>query len=170
MKICKLLIISLVCFSICSCDKDESDSTGNPNVDTFIKQLKAGTYEYVILPEFTSQDIPALLEYRDNTRHLSVYPVNPISSYWGGDCELGTYVLWVIESIRVRSIEKNVMGFPSQNPVLALKGEEFQIVSKEESHRIASEAYYNWWIKNRHKPFNEFCTIDPLKSTAYKWY
>ncbi|MDR2918249.1 MAG: DUF4943 domain-containing protein [Tannerella sp.] len=170
MRICNILLILVICVSISSCQKDESDTSGSPDVEAFIKQLKSGKYDAMALPEFTYHDIPALLEYRDKTQLISEYPVNPISSFWGGECELGTYALWIIESIRVRAIGSNTMGFPSQNPIFELKGEGMQLVPKKESHRIASDAYYNWWITNKHNHFYEFCHIDPLADTNFRWH
>lgn len=171
MKICNILLILVICTGVSSCQKNESDTTGSPDVEVFIKQLKSGKYDAMKLPEFTWHDIPTLLKYRDNAQLISEYPVNPISSYWGGECELGTYTLWIIESIRMRALGKSTMGFPSQNPVLELRGDEgLQLAPKEESHRIASNAYNNWWITNRDKQFHEFCNIDPLKNTDYRWH
>lgn len=167
-------IIVLTPFLIClqSCDKNDSDIAKNKSVEQFIKSLKLGEYESSFLPDFTYKDIPALLQYRNEKFIIAKFPKNPISSLAMPECNLGMFVLWTIESIRVVSIDSTnlVMNFPSQNPILGLRlSDELQIVMDELSHNIAAKAYYDWWENNKMKEFDEFNIIDPLHETDYRW-
>jgi hypothetical protein len=102
-----------------------------------------------------------------------MFPHNPFSSLYGPDCKLGIYVLWTIESIRAVSIESEylIMGFPSQNPILALRdSDELNLVSDDLSHTIAADAYFDWWENNKNKDFDDFKNIDPLEETEYRWH
>lgn len=155
-----------------SCDKNDSEIAENKNVEQFIESLKTGTYESILLPEFTHKDIPALLKYRNNEQIITRFPQNPISSYSMLECRLGMLVLWTIESIRAVSIDCPylIMNFPSKNPILGLKhSEEYQVVVDDLSHDIAAKAYFDWWENNKGKNFNRFNHIDPLKDTDYIW-
>ncbi len=125
------------------------------------------------LPEFTYQDIPALIKYRNETQIITNFPHNGISSLYEPECTLGMYVLWTIESIRAVAINSEylIMRFPSQNPILALRdADELSLVYSIESHQIAAKAYFDWWENNKQKNFNKFKNIDPLKFTKYRWH
>jgi len=154
-------------FVIFGCEKQGD----NPEVETYINQLKTNSYEAFELPAFKSSDIPALLEYRNSTIVITNFPHNGISSLWGPDCKLGMYVLWTIESIRAVEIKsKYLIGrFPSQNPILALKAsQELNLVYDSKSQEAAAKAYYEWWYSSY--ILNDKMNIDPLKDTDYKWY
>lgn len=158
---------------ITGCDKKEEIVTDNPEVEAYIKQLKSGEYDSFRLPEFTGTDIPALLQYRDEAQIITGFPWNPVSSYAMQECRLGIYVLWTIESIRAASIGSNylIMGFPSQNPILALRAtQELKMIFDNKSHEVAAEAYYKWWYGNSGKSFDSFNHIDPLEATDYRWH
>jgi hypothetical protein len=89
------------------------------------------------------------------------------------ECKLGMYVLWTIESIRVRSLttQPDTWGFPSQNPVLKLRNSTtLVLVTDNAAFQIASKAYFDWWEANKSKSFDEFKAIDPLQNTDYKWH
>ena len=175
MKTLNFLIIMVSLTILNSCNKNETEEypNPNPNVEKYIELLKSNQYDSINLPAFTYQDIPALLKYRNEAQIITNFPHNPISSFWGSECKLGMYVLWTIESIRAVAINSKylIMRFPSQNPILALRdSDELNLVYTDESHQIAAKAYYNWWENNKHKSFNEFKNIDPLKSTNYRWH
>ncbi|MBN2349767.1 MAG: DUF4943 family protein [Bacteroidales bacterium] len=173
MRIIKFLIITIVWVGIISCEKEESYDLVNPGVEQYIELLKAGEYDAMNLPEFTYRDIPALLQYRNETRIITDFPHNPISSFYGPECKLGMYVLWTIESIRAVSIQSEylIRRFPSQNPILAQRNsDELVLVSDIISHNIVAQAYFDWWENNKHKDFEEFDHIDPLEQTDYKWH
>ncbi|WP_207425903.1 DUF4943 family protein [Pedobacter sp. SYSU D00535] len=166
-----LLLVALI--ALFSCDKKDNDDTKNVDVQTFVELLKSGKYDSSNLPSFTYQDIPALLQYRNETQLITNFPRNPISSLYGPECKLGMYVLWTVESIRAVSANSKsvIMGFPSQNPTLALKNEtELRLVSDDLSHSTAAEAYYNWWTSNKNRSFDQFKDLDPLKDTPYRWH
>jgi len=159
-----LAIISI----LFGCEKQKLD---NPDVETFVSQLISSQYESNELPAFSEDDIPALLEYRNETTIITKYPRNGISSLWMQECKLGMYVLWTIESIRAIEIESEYLigRFPSQNPILALRdAPELDLVYDDQSHLDAAEAYNDWW--NSSYLFRDKMKIDPLKDTNYRWH
>ena len=162
----KLLMLTAL-FGLIGCEKQKD----NPEVETYISQLKSNSYEAFELPEFTSSDIPALLNYRNETTLISNFPRNGISSYMQRECKLGMYVLWTIESIRAVEIEsKYLIGrFPSQNAILALRAStELKLALDDESQTVAAKAYYDWWHSVH--IFKDKMKIDPLKETDYRWH
>jgi hypothetical protein len=143
------------------------------SVETYIAQLKANKVSSDNLPSLTHQDIPILLENRNDTQIITNFPRNLISSYYQPECTVGMYILWTIESIRAVSINSQflIQRFPSQNPILTLRNStELKLISDSASHLIAAQAYYDWWTKNKSKDFDTFKNIDPLNSTDYKWH
>jgi hypothetical protein len=162
----KLLTLAAL-FGLIGCEKQ----VDNPEVETYINQLKSNSYEAFELPAFTPSDIPALLNYRNETMIITDFPHNGISSLWAPECKLGMYVLWTIESIRAVEIKSEYLigRFPSQNPILALKASTvLQLVNDDKSQTEAAKAYYDWWhsvhiLKDKMK-------IDPLKDTDYRWH
>ncbi len=173
MKILKLYFVLISLAAIISCKKSESEVKASISVERYIELLKANQYELSNLPEFTYQDIPALLKYRSETQIITNFPHNSISSLYKRDCTLGMYVLWTIESIRAVAIKSEylIMRFPSQNPILALRGaDDLSLVYSEKSHQIIAKAYFDWWGNNEQKKFNKFKNIDPLKATDYRWH
>jgi hypothetical protein len=156
-----------------SCKDENHDPVNNLNVSKYIEALKSNQYHEDQLPEFIAEDIPALLEYRNETRIITDFPRNPISSYYRSECSLGLYVLWTIESIRARSINSEflLMGFPSQNPILELKeAEGSEFVSAELSQEPVAKAYFDWWESNKSKDFEEFKHMDPLEALNFRWH
>jgi hypothetical protein len=167
--ICLLVLLA----GIAGCDKENENVTGNPEVESYIQQLKSGEYDSYRLPEFSDADIPDLLQYRDEKQLITGFPWNPVSSFAMQECRLGIFVLWTIESIRATSIESKylIMGFPSQNPVLALRNTEgLEMVFDDQAHEVAAKAYFKWWYSNNGKPFDSFNYIDPLETTGYRWH
>ena len=161
------LFILVTLFGIFGCEKH----TDNPDVDTYIEQLISGTYDSFELPDFNTNDISALLEYRNETTIITDFPHNPISSFMQQECKLGMIVLWTVESIRaVENNSEYLIGrFPSQNPVLALRdAPELHMVFDEQSHKEAARAYNDWW--NSFHPFKGEIKIDPLSKTNYIWH
>ena len=167
-----LFLMMIFFATLLGCKKNDFESTTNISVNRYIELLKANQYDSVNIPAFTYQDIPALLTYRNDTQLISVFPRNPISSFYGQDCKLGIYVLWTIESIRAVSIKSKylILRFPSQNAILALRNADFGLVKDEVSHQEAANAYFIWWESNKRKDFSVFASIDPLSGTAYKWH
>jgi hypothetical protein len=162
----KLLILVLFLFSISiGCEKQNND-----NVETYITQLKEGQYDTYYLPDFHPSDIPALLNYRNDTTSIVKFPRNGISSYMQMKCKLGMLVLWTIESIRAVEIDSEFLigKFPSQNPILAIRETPSKWVFDDESHKTAAKAYYDWWHSVH--IFKDKMKIDPLKDTDYMWH
>jgi len=169
----KLTFICLTILATLTSSCDENISTKSESVENYIRLLKSNQYRSDNLPLFTYQDIPFLLEYRNETQLITNYPRNMISSYYQPECALGMYVLWTIESIRAISINSTslMQRFPSQNPILALKNStELKLVSDNTSHSIVAKAYSDWWTSNKNIDFNTFKNIDPLEKTDYKWH
>jgi hypothetical protein len=147
------------------------EKTNNPAVEEYISQLASGQYTSMELPAFHPTDIPALLNYCNDTRVISNFPHNGISSLWAPECNLGMYVLWTIESIRAVEIKSvNLIGrFPSQNPILALRNaSRLELVYDDKSQKEAAKAYIEWW-NSAYLPSDKMM-IDPLKNTDYKWH
>jgi hypothetical protein len=171
MKTLKILIFCVSLISILGCDKD-SEELKNIDVEKYVEQLKKGGYESFDLPAFTYNDIPALLEYRNETQTITDFPHNGISSLWMPECSLGMYVLWTIESIRAVAIDSEYLigRFPSQNPIVQQREEPFDLESGNEIQEMVSKAYYDWWEDNKHKNFDNFKNIDPLSDLEYRWH
>lgn len=172
MKTLKILLFCVSLISILGCNKNESEDLRNLDVEKYVEQLKNGEYESFDLPAFTYKDIPALLEYRNETQIITNFPHNGISSLWMPECSLGMYVLWTIESIRAVVIDSEYLigRFPSQNPVVQKREDWSDIERGEEIQLIISKAYFDWWEENKNKSFNNFKNIDPLSSTEYRWH
>ncbi|HJZ39428.1 MAG TPA: DUF4943 family protein [Bacteroidales bacterium] len=173
MKTFRSFFILILFISIVSCEKDNPVEIYNMDVENYIELLKSNQYDSLNLPEFTFEDIPALLKYRNEKQIITNFPHNPISSLWGPECKLGMYVLWTIESIRAVAINSEylIMRFPSQNPILALKdAEELTLVNDVKSHEIAAHAYIVWWYNFMHMSTEAFMYSDPLENTNYRWH
>jgi hypothetical protein len=160
-----LLILSLFIFHV-SCEKQNSNS----EVESYITLLRTDQYDAYNLPEFQPSDIPALLKYINDTNSISRFPRNGISSYMQTSCKLGMIVLWTIESIRAIEINSDrlVGRFPSQNPILALRGNLSRWVFDSRSQLEAAKAYDDWWHSVH--IFTDKMKIDPLKDTPYSWH
>jgi len=61
MKTLKLFLVLILLTVLISCKKSESEVKTNLSVERYIELLKANQYDSSYLPEFTYQDIPALL-------------------------------------------------------------------------------------------------------------
>ena len=162
---CLILVLS-------GCKDDATPST-DMDVESYIELLRTDQYQLETLPNFTPDDIPALLAYRNETDAISVFPRNPISSFYMEDCQLGMLVLWTIESIRAVSIqsEEVVMNFPSLNPILRARDkDELEFISESTTLEEAAVAYHDWWQSNQGKDFTDFLELDPLDGTKYTWH
>jgi len=79
--------------------------------------------------------------------------------------------MWTVESIREMENGSRdlILGFPSQNSVLALREtHEFMQVTDEQAHRDASKAYYEWWYSSYDIKIK--MNTDPLAGTKYRWH
>ncbi|MBL7970620.1 MAG: DUF4943 family protein [Prolixibacteraceae bacterium] len=172
MKTVKILILAGFFSGLLSCNKDEINNT---EVETYIELLKTNQYDAFRLPEFSFDDIPALLKYTYDFSVVNKFPHNPISSYapTNSDYRLSVLVLWTIESIRLAATDnKLVLGFPSQHPFVQTKSEPIKWITNHEDkiYETIRQAYWNWWKENEHKKISSFCNIDPLSETKYQWH
>jgi Domain of unknown function (DUF4943) len=166
MKVKYYLFVLIILTGLTGCEK-----TTNPEVEEYISQLKSNQYAAYDLPDFKPSEIPALLNYRNDTKVITNFPHNGISSLWAPECKLGMYVLWTIESIRAVEINsENLIGrFPSQNPILAMRdASDMQLVYDDKSHMEAAKAYYEWWYSAY--LLSDKMRVDPLKDTDYRWH
>jgi hypothetical protein len=159
-----ILILAVI---LTSCEKVTLE---NMSVDKYIRLLKSGNYDYIELPPFNSDDIPGLMKYIDDKQIIENFPVNPVSSLYAPDCNLGIYAIWTIESIRVSSIvaDAQPFRFPSLIPALMFRNPDFSgIVDTDLVHQEVVKAYQDWWNSNSN--FQQIKNIDPLESTEYRW-
>lgn len=168
-----LMLLALACAWV-SCSDDVLDME-NPDVDLFVKQLKAGTLAVneetgtVVMPQFTTDDIEALLYYAEDLTEIPSFPLALVSYLAGGKPRLGECVLWVIESIRVgsnaslgsRMVHKDAVNY-----------EGIYFLSDDEL--LDAAAHYRWWW-NKTKHSGILSVIDtavdePLAGSDYRWW
>ena len=126
-----LVLFTVIVFTGCS---EETLDYDHPDVDLFVKQLKAGNYNakdekgVIGVPHFSEEDIPELFNYAED---LTIIPSFPsVYNSNSGKIRLGECILWVIESIRSRLMPKTMKLFISsqmrkywmQLPVIAVGG------------------------------------------------
>lgn len=175
MKTLKFLFLLVSIIGLIGCDKKDSEEIPNLEVEKYIELLKSDQFVSIKIPAFTSNDIPALLKYRNDNQIVTQFPANYISSFAMPEpkYKLGVLVLWTVESIRISSIENSINGeFPSQNPFIALRNNpsEWVLDYNSQAYSIISQAYFDWWESNKHKGFDQFKSIDPLINTNYRWH
>jgi hypothetical protein len=143
MKNLKPLITYLCLLSLLGCNNDSDPS--DMSVDRYVELLKKGKYEPWELPNFTSQDILALLAYRNESQLIKDFPINMISSSLTAECSLGMYALWTIESIRALAVNSKYLigSFPSQNPVVKKKADFEWIAQSEAVRATVAESYFS---------------------------
>lgn len=177
-KTMTLLLIFLMHFCI-SCEKG-SFNIDNPDVDTFVEQLKNGTYNqfevgqdgeklWTRMPKFRKEHIPRLINLAKDTSYISPcnhFPVNPVSSISTsrGFGEkpyiiLGEYLLWCVEGI----IHKG--EFVSLTPMVFNTENEGELINGKvilELRRV----YQKWWEEHGE---TEPLSKNPLEGTDYQW-
>lgn len=155
-----------------ACNNIEEAPLQNVDVENYIALLVKGEFTAIDLPDFTEADIPKLLNYRNKTEKITIFPRNMISSYMNKECSLGMYVLWTIESIRAVAIDSEYLigRFPSQNPVVKERSGGIDLVPEEDAHPIVAQAYLDWWQNNQDQSFEAFKETDPLLDTGLIWH
>lgn len=163
-----LLIVLAV--SGCSHDVDPGDPEMlNIEVDEFVSQLKDGTYgrnesnsngmaQWLYLPAFTMQDIPALIGFAEDTCHIKSFPVAPFSSYWIDDFVLGECLLWTVEGIRKGDKYFSLVPWINKDGNRASQQDILEV----------RELYRKWWLKVDGSPAR-MKELDPLAETTYAW-
>jgi hypothetical protein len=177
MKTLKIFAIAIPLLAFFACEKEGNGQTETKEeVKKYVNELKDNQYEGRDLPAFTDKHIYELLKYRNEKGIITKFPCNPVSSLYQEECELGVYVLWTIESIRIKFANSDLLiieKFPSLNPILRLRdSEEFVPVFDydSEAYQILSDAYFTWWTNNQGKTLIEIMKTDPLENTLYKWH
>jgi hypothetical protein len=169
-------VLVLLCIG---CEKEKFDIS-NPDVAVFVRQLKNGTYScyekgemgenlWLIMPNFKSDHMSSLIEFADDTAHISSFPINPVSSrrpYPEGReyFILGECLLWTAEGIR------NGYGYGSLDPFLidtaSAENERYAGLNGDEI-LIVRAIYEDWWNKNKDY---DWMNKDPLGDTSYRWF
>jgi hypothetical protein len=168
--LCCLLLIG---FS--GCNKQSTLDYNHPEVNLFVKQLKAGKYNTEnndilnSMPKFTMEDIGTLLKHADDLTLISSFPLAPVSYAAGGKLRLGECLLWTVESIRLG--HKASMGCKMVHDD-ADNYEGIYFLSDEEV-LDAVQHYMRWW-DNRKYPRTMWtvdpCNNEPLCGSGYMWW
>ena len=175
----KLILFAALTLSFFSCEKDKFD-VGNPDVEQFVYQIKTGTYScyekgesgedlWLLMPDFTERHIQSLIDFANDTTHITAYPFNPISSrtpypYGRNYAILGECLLWTVEGIR------NGYKFGSLDPYMIdtsrIESERYKGLNGIEI-LIVREIYKNWW--NTYNK-TDWKYKNPLEKTTYIWF
>ena len=147
----------------------------HPDVDLFVKQLKAGKYSTQSpdglsnMPKFTSEDIEELLKYAEDLTVIPSFPLAPVSYSAGGKLRLGECILWTVETIRLgnnASMGCKMVHTDAENY------EGIYFLSDEEVLDAASR-YRRWW-ETRKYPRTMWtidpCYDEPLCGSGYMWW
>lgn len=169
-----LMIFTLLC--MCR-EKDEFD-INNPDVETFVQQLKEGTYNnymkaesgdnlWLLMPEFSSSHIQSLIDLSIDTSYIRNFSVNPISSRTPFPNErdyfiLGECLLWTVEGIR------NGSGYGSLDPYLIDNSlvEKYNGLNGLGIYHVR-DLYIDWWESHSNGNWKE---INPLEGSNYIWF
>ncbi len=171
-----ILIAFVGVFSICwvSCSEETLDYN-HPDVDLFVKQLKAGKYSAEgpdglnTMPKFSKNDISELLKYAEDLSAIPSFPLAPVSYSAGGKLRLGECILWTVESIRLGQNASMGCKMVRAN---ADNYEGIYFLSDEEVLDAAAR-YRRWW-ENRKYPKTVWtidpCYNEPLCGSGYMWW
>lgn len=169
------LLLLLCCFSFFSCGEETLDFN-HPDVDLFVKQLKAGKYtvqnpeEGVSnVPKFNKNDIEGLLKYAEDMTVIPSFPLAPVSYSAGGKLRLGECILWTVETIRLghnASMGCKMVHIGAENY------EGIYFLTDEEVLDAAAR-YRRWW-EGRRYPRTMWtvdpCYDEPLCGSGYMWW
>lgn len=168
------VFFTLSVFSLFSCSKETLDYN-HPNVDLFVKQLKAGKYStqspdgLSSMPKFTSEDIETLLKYVEDLTVIPSFPLAPVSYSAGGKLRLGECILWTVETIRLghnASMGCKMVHTDAENY------EGIYFLSDDEVLDAAAR-YRRWW-ETRKYPRTMWtvdpCYDEPLCGSGYMWW
>lgn len=170
----RIMLLVFFTLSLVSCSKETLDYN-HPDVDLFVKQLKAGKYATQSpdglnsMPKFNTEDIDELLKYAEDLTVIPAFPLAPVSYSAGGKFRLSECILWTVETIRlghnasmgckmVHTNADNYEGiyFLSDNEVLD-----------------AAARYRRWW-EGRKYPRTMWtidpCYDEPLCGSNYMWW
>lgn len=159
MPICVIAFLLLL-----SCDRQEAAPSV---VEIFIKNLKEDKAETMETTELSSENISELLTHSDDEQNIYNFTRNPLSSFYLVEVKLGMYVLWTIESIRMKEIDDpRFYLYASLNPriISASSGE---LVDQDVILPDVSKAYFEWW--NSSLLLEEKLQINPLDGLDLSW-
>lgn len=176
MKKSFLYILLLVTLPILLFSCEEKVDYYHPEVEPFVNQLKAGTYNetnaagVVAVPQFTKEDIPELLEYADDLTIIPSFPLPPVSSFVGTKVRLGECLLWIVESIRLgnaASLGCNMVRKEADNY------EGIYFLTDNEVLDVV-ERYKFWWTHDTKYVKKDWvilpCYDDPLCGSSFRWW
>ena len=159
-----LFFYIIACLFLVCCSKKSNDLS---MVDMFIDVLKEDSTENLESPKFTVDDISELLDYRNDELIISKFPRNPLSSLYMEDVEVGMFVLWTIESLRMEAIDDpNFYLFASLNPRV-IRVSTSELLDQNNILPIVAEAYFEWW--NSSLTTEEKLEMYPLEGMDLKW-
>lgn len=167
-----LLMTAFAVFACTGCSNEELDYD-NPDVELFVKQLKAGTYNMknekgvVEVPHFAEKDIPELLKYTEDLTLIPSFPT--VYSTNSGKIRLGECMLWVVESVR--------LGFPASfgGKMVQANAENYEAIYFLSDDEVldAATCYRRWW-EGRKFPRTTWtidpCYDEPLCGSGYRWW
>jgi hypothetical protein len=178
MKRALLMILILVAvFSLGGCNHRSIDYN-HPNVDQFVRELKAGTYKtkspegFVEVPHFSESDIPSLLKYATDMTVIPSFPMPPTSTTaYETKIRLGECILWIVESIRLG----HHASLGCHMVVANAENYEAVYFLKDKQLLDAARRYRNWWDERSTNHKRTMWTIEPCYDTplcgsGYKWW
>ena len=160
----KFLICITLCFLFIGCNEKDIELS---KVDAFVNVLKEDSNERIETPDFTSDDIADFLKYRNDQQYISNFPRNPLSSFYMEEVTIGMYVLWNIESVRLKSIDSpDFYLFASLNPRI-IRVSSGELIDQDDILPEVASAYLKWW--NSGLVLEEKLQINPLEKLDLSW-
>lgn len=172
-----LIALVIVIFSLGGCNDDRMNYN-HPDVDLFVKQLKAGNYDtkspqgFVEVPKFSENDIPELLKYTTDLSTIPAFPMPPTASHaYDAKIRLGECILWIIESIRLG----HVASLGCHMVVANAENYEAIYFLSDKELLDAAQRYHSWWEERSAHHSRTMWTIEPCYDTplcgsGYKWW
>ena len=163
-----VLVSTVLCTSSCS---NESFDFDNPDIPTYIQQLKSGKLQAgdvdaaPSFPKFNYNDIDELLKYANDFTEIPIFPLSLVTISNDKKIRLGECVLWTIESIRIghpasigcKLVYKNADNY-----------EGIYFLTNDDLDKAVSK-YRQWWDDLRANP-RQIDLVDPLKDSDYMWW
>jgi hypothetical protein len=138
----------------------------NQRVKKLFKTMRDGSYAEIEFPRLDWDDVPALLEYADNTKMLKAFPRDGASSQFELQCSEGMVALWLIEGLRRGD------RYPSGNALCfnaAKAGSDWGKAS-EDNHKEVANAYRAWHEKTKSLTPEKAKAVNPLDGTGLAWH
>lgn len=171
-KLIYMLVLGCCLLVAGACNETQLDMQ-NPDVELFVDMLKKGTYRQKddkgmpVLPHFTAEDIPELLEQASDMTLIPSFPT--VYTANTGKIRLGECLLWVVETVR--------LGYPASMGchMVHADAENYEAVFflSDEEVQEAVEHYRAWWDKRRSARFvwkADPGMQDPLYGSGFRWW